>query len=90
MADGRGGRELPGQALPQSLPTPPLRRDTGGRGEKGKPGAGDNGLATVRGSAGPSSLLLPRRHGGVGPGGRAGPGEMSCAVRRNATDSRKA
>lgn len=50
---GKGGRELQGQAVPQSPPTSclllcPQTLAKGGKGDKGKPDAGDNGVAMIQ------------------------------------------
>lgn len=92
---GKGGRELQGQAALQ-LPCKrclllcPQRLAEGGKGDKGKPDARENGFAMIQQQR--RSIFSPEktRPGGAGgagqPGGRAEPGGMSraCHAARHA------
>lgn len=93
----RVGRELPGQAVPQSPPTSclllcPRTRVKGERGKQGKPNAGEDGLAAVQGqwrpifSEGMAGWSRMGRGGGAGGQG----GADVTRTERNAADSRKA
>lgn len=92
---GKGGRELQGQAALQ-LPCKrclllcPQRLAEGGKGDKGKPDARENGFAMIqlqRRSIFSPEKTRPGGAGGAGqPGGRAEPGGMSraCHAARHA------